>query len=432
MTAEVAVINQYGVALAADSAATLNNGKVYNTANKLFMLSKYEPIGIMINGSSHYMHVPWETLIKDFREELRDGVFSTLSEYVEHFWSYLEVGNGSKYFTENVQRSLCEKRVGQQIESLKKLILNCFDKELDQELDYQKLKARAYELTLQLIDNEKEKAKEGEILKNFNDEDKEKFIEEYSDTVIDMSKSILGYAVEQFKDEDFKTLVDLLGELIIRRSFIVYSEVVIAGYGKEELFPQLQAFNVGVMFNNKIRKSQSSIHESTNEEGCQGDVITFAQTNTARSFIRGVDPILEGYIYEYSNTLKNQYISLLKDSGALQKLAEIEFDTDKLVEEMSKCAESSKEDISSYIVSEHLSPMASVINSLPKNELIEMAESLVSMVALRMKMSDAAESVGGPVDVAVISKGDGFVWVKRKHYFKPEFNRHFFDNYYRH
>jgi hypothetical protein len=39
--------------------------------------------------------------------------------------------------------------------------------------------------------------------------------------------------------------------------------------------------------------------------------------------------------------------------------------------------------------------------------------------------------VAGPIDVAVISKGDGLVWIKRKHYFKPELNYHFFENYYR-
>jgi hypothetical protein len=47
MTAEIAIV---AVALAADSAVTLrdpNNSKICNTANKLFMLSKFEPVGIM-------------------------------------------------------------------------------------------------------------------------------------------------------------------------------------------------------------------------------------------------------------------------------------------------------------------------------------------------------------------------------------------------
>jgi hypothetical protein len=46
-------------------------------------------------------------------------------------------------------------------------------------------------------------------------------------------------------------------------------------------------------------------------------------------------------------------------------------------------------------------------------------------------MSTETETVGGPVDVAVISKGDGFVWIKRKHYFRPELNPGFFSNYFK-
>jgi len=42
-----------------------------------------------------------------------------------------------------------------------------------------------------------------------------------------------------------------------------------------------------------------------------------------------------------------------------------------------------------------------------------------------------AETVGGPIDVAVISKGDGFIWINRKHYFARELNPPFFANYYR-
>ena len=40
--------------------------------------------------------------------------------------------------------------------------------------------------------------------------------------------------------------------------------------------------------------------------------------------------------------------------------------------------------------------------------------------------------VGGPVDVAVISKGDGFVWIRRKNYFDSQDNYKFFNKYKRH
>jgi len=34
--------------------------------------------------------------------------------------------------------------------------------------------------------------------------------------------------------------------------------------------------------------------------------------------------------------------------------------------------------------------------------------------------------VGGPIDVAIISRIDGFVWVYRKHYFEPSLNPRYF------
>jgi len=51
-----------------------------------------------------------------------------------------------------------------------------------------------------------------------------------------------------------------------------------------------------------------------------------------------------------------------------------------------------------------------------------MAESLVSLTKFKRRISREQETVGGPVDVAVITKGDGFIWMKRKHYFAPEIN----------
>ncbi|WP_193198650.1 hypothetical protein [Nostoc sp. MG11] len=86
MTAEVAVMNRMAVALAADSAVTVvgqGGRKVYNTVNKLFMLSKYHPVGIMVYGNADLMSIPWETIIKMYSKKLGDQKFETLQEYAE-------------------------------------------------------------------------------------------------------------------------------------------------------------------------------------------------------------------------------------------------------------------------------------------------------------------------------------------------------------
>ena len=65
-----------------------------------------------------------------------------------------------------------------------------------------------------------------------------------------------------------------------------------------------------------------------------------------------------------------------------------------------------------------------------ENDIPNMAESFVSLTSLVRRMSPMEETVGGPVDVVFISKGDGLIWMKRKHYFNPDLNAHFFANYY--
>ena len=59
------------------------------------------------------------------------------------------------------------------------------------------------------------------------------------------------------------------------------------------------------------------------------------------------------------------------------------------------------------------------------DEMAELAETLVELQSLKEKVTKPTESVGGPIDVAVISKADGFIWIKRKHYFDPALNPRF-------
>ena len=92
MTAEITVMNKSAVALAADSAVTLGppgNGKIYDTVNKVFSLSKFHPVGIMIYGNAEFMRIPWETIIKIYRDELGEQSFATVKEYSDDFLNWI-------------------------------------------------------------------------------------------------------------------------------------------------------------------------------------------------------------------------------------------------------------------------------------------------------------------------------------------------------
>jgi hypothetical protein len=92
MTAEIAIANKTAIALAADSKVTLSNGgqqKTYDTVDKIFSLSKTEPVGAMIYGSADFMGFPWETILKEYRRRNPTKVFSTIFDWAADLKSFL-------------------------------------------------------------------------------------------------------------------------------------------------------------------------------------------------------------------------------------------------------------------------------------------------------------------------------------------------------
>ena len=78
MTTEVIIKNKSGLVLAADSAVTVTgiglygqSSKVYNSANKLFTLSKTEPVGVLVYNAASINEVPVEIVLKEFRDKKR-------------------------------------------------------------------------------------------------------------------------------------------------------------------------------------------------------------------------------------------------------------------------------------------------------------------------------------------------------------------------
>lgn len=61
-------MNKQGIALAADSAVTVrteigpdsHGSKIYVSANKIFALSKRQPVAIMIYNGAQIMGIPWD------------------------------------------------------------------------------------------------------------------------------------------------------------------------------------------------------------------------------------------------------------------------------------------------------------------------------------------------------------------------------------
>jgi hypothetical protein len=73
----------------------------------------------------------------------------------------------------------------------------------------------------------------------------------------------------------------------------------------------------------------------------------------------------------------------------------------------------------------HYNPLSKAIGNLPVDEIASLAETLIMLESLKEKVTDPSRSVGGEIDVALITKAEGLVWIKRKHYFPAELNLRF-------
>lgn len=426
MTAEIAVMNKLAVALAADSAVTISDRrreKVYDTVNKLFALSKHHPVGVMVYGASEFMNVPWEVVIKRYRAQLGSKSFPTLGEHAQSFLDFLAADEGIA----NPERE--EASALAAVRSFFALIKNSIDERVKEELAKTGAATdeRVVQITAEMIRLALEHLEGLALLPHLPAGFGERAL------------ALYGEQVDRLITEVFARLPiadDLRGRLrtdgvsaLGRDYFSPAAGLVVAGYGDDEVFPHLAEFIIEARFAGylKYRVNQEMAIGHNNA----AVLVPFAQSEMVHSFMRGIEPDLDRFVHSYVKGLLRDYPDHIAKSLESLTGPEREAFVDSWRQLGSQLADDFEKKMQAYVRKFFSGPVVDVIASLPKDELAAMAETLVNLTSFKRKVTMATETVGGPIDVAVISKGDGLVWIKRKHYFEAGLNPGFFANYYR-
>ena len=413
MTTIVGVLNKRAVAIAADSAVTIGNThKVMNTGNKLFSLSKYAPVGIGIYGNATLMDTPWEVIIKCYRRELKTKKFLYLREYVDDFMHYLR--KHEFFASRDVQLRNLSIQISQ--------FLNSCIENAKKRANYSTNQTQA------VID-------ELNACKNSNMTSNDIFVEfqgySYSDFLL-FARTVIQNVLCQSKVPNLPQHFDVLAESyyyymrISKLQRSIDSGLVFVGYGEEEIYPCLYSKTITLYFDHRLQYCEGEKNEITNEYA-SASIVPFAQVETTMTVLCGINPtfynIISNNIKSALATVRSAASSLANQQNVPNVAALIDnIDVSSLTSVFTKAAQDE-------FVKNYTSPLVNTISILSISDMANVAESLVALTSLVNRMSPMEESVGGPVDVAVISKGDGFIWIKRKHYFKPELNTHFFNNY---
>ncbi len=392
MTAGIGVFNKHAAVLAADSAGTIGSGrKVYNNANKIFELNHNEKVGLLIYNSSTWFGIPMELII-DLYKKKETRNFNKLEEYVEDFENFLiqdvaPILNSDEYenyvekelfysfteFTTKNHKEFLENQEGA-IPSLSDYL------KIELEKDYNE------DLVLDIKFKDFEKSYKKDLLPlirgffSFID------VEYSSEIANDFFKLFYIYSVSAFYDDDF------------------YIGLVFAGYGIQEIFPSVFEIRFSGIICNKLKyyvRGHSEINHSITSS-----IAPFAQREMVETFMEGINPDLEN---KYMDAIINMFTdleNLLHEKFNIEKDEIYKILAKKLVELNDEWNEI--KDINM------VQPIIETISLLKKDYLIEIAESLIGITSLKRKTSLEIETVGGPVDVALITKTDGFVWIKRK------------------
>lgn len=424
MTAIVGVLNKHAVAVAADSAATINGTlgrKVLNQANKIITISKYHPIAVMIYSSSSFLGTPWDVIVKLYRDNLKEKDFNSVSDYISDFIKFLS--DNSFFCSEGFQRKVLRMHIFRLYQDIERKAIAIIGGEVTDSNKPYLFKTIKDELSS--LKEKLDKSEPCEGLKSYTFEKFEKYSIDILDELYNYIVNHTGASPELYEHAKqtafsfLKSSFNLLG----------YTGLVFVGYGKFDIFPSLKSINVSTAFDVFLKYSYDKQSEAVISENNMAAICPFAQTDVMETILTGIDPSVKHFVSDLFFKSLNAYSTLVSNtikanngdsilSTAIEKL------------DISGIRKVFDEAINNIIGKQYISPLVDTVAYLEKEDMAEMAESLISLTFLKRRMMSSEETVGGPVDVAIISKSDGFVWIKRKHYFQPDLNHHFFSNYY--
>lgn len=414
MTSEVCLMNSLSVVLAADSATTVEyygqNGaekRYFKGANKIFQLSEAHSVGLMIYNSASLLSVPWEVTIKEFRKELADKTFNTVEGFADEFIEW--VNASQRLFPDDIRRSAFVQQFGT---SLIPIIFG-FNKQRqeDDTLEFSTFVDAYVESAGTVVENSE-----------LNDEEIAELTSSTKNDLINEFDKWLGFTNvaevdETARDKAIEEALKQALNMLSRENN--YSGLIFAGFGDHSVFPELVSYSQCKLWGTKFVAAGKKVEKVTHD--IPAVLSAFAQSSMTDTFESGLS-------FDVFVKMQETFAGELKSlADSLNELSDAKVPDAQVTELIRERLKSSNDKIFDFARNEHSLPLRRVLGVLPVDEMAELAETLINLQSLKEKVTKPSETVGGPVDVAAITRSEGLVWIKRKHYFDPSLNSRFFE-----
>jgi hypothetical protein len=384
MTASVVVMNSGAVALAADSAVTVPHGsgmKHYQGACKLVASHTEAPIAMLWYGSPDHLGVPWEVVIKDYRRQ-RTARLPEVVDYASDFLEYLDAEWVPHDDGEPPAAALARDLLARVEKSLSRRTVDP-SATIDDEI-------KAWRRSLQPRQRILEDAEVDGC------ERLTQWLEDELSRIDEVTDGLPKAAGERLRGAARSAWTHLSAREPL------HSGLVFAGFGERNRLPAMCSYLLGLPVEGKPRRAKGAYVLVTSKFPAQ--IIPFAQNDLVRMFMEGLHPTLRKFMADML--------------GELSEMLDVD---DPFVERMKR--------LLGNHIDDHGRPVVDAVRFLPKADLAEFARALISFTAFRLRMSMSPETVGEPIDVAVVSRSEGVVWVHRNHYFPAYLNPRFYSRY---
>jgi hypothetical protein len=412
VTSEVLILNKHAIVLGADSAVTTSGSDVgqsrySKSANKIFEITQNGNVAATIYGNSHIDLVPWELAIKLFRRHLGKTTFSKVSEYSTALLEFLKANDS--LFPPGLRSSWVEHQFDNSLKLVVEAakwgspeLVNADLPVADRALLWAKEVTRIRGLlTDKSISNSLTQSELDALLQNLTPWVTR--AQSQIDTVPALSAinatelAELGHMIRYFFPEMISGTTG----------------VVIAGYGEYQIFPAYEHLNIYGHIGGELSFLRLKGFEVTHGESAM--IQPLAQASMINMFTDGFSPSLEQILSKEGEKVFASIFTELASRG-------IAVDHVTRVAIVQKCHPEFMLGWKRENWAINFNPLLGVIQNLSVQEMAHLAESLLGLESLKERVTSASESVGGPIDVAAITKSEGLVWIKRKHYFDASLN----------
>ena len=396
MTSQIILLNGFGVAIASDSAATVGaRTRTYQTAEKIVPLPAPHRIAVTHSGNVRIGNLPYSVLVGEWARQLGDKPLRSVRAYQDHFIDWLE--SNVLWFSSDTEENQTMNFIDGRVRQLAEVYANA-----KQENPEYQLNTLVEAWTVEV--NEYPRL-EGTSIREVMHQ-----LHQYESQIAEKITQYLGDAIPP--EDDLSSLY-LYFATFYSSTWMTRSTLVFTGYAERDILPSWIQVNIFGFVNKKITWHIEDSYSLTPDHDPLWSICLPAQQDAINQYLLGYDSeqvdgitdnVLE-FIDEMTVELGENYKLDQPEQEAFQEAMSAR--KTKLAEVIKGFNRQFSED--SYLI-----PFRRAISILPAASLVDVAKSIIELQVLRQTTTAQLDTVGGPIDVALISPTEGFQWIRHK------------------